>query len=71
MPLVEIAVFEDELSDQETQALIKSVTEAIVTVSGETLRPHTWVIVNQVASGSWGIGGNALGLRDIRTLQGC
>jgi 4-oxalocrotonate tautomerase len=70
MPLVEITVFEDELSDRETQALIAGVTDSIVSVAGEALRPHTWVIVKQVRSGNWAIGGNALGLEDVRTLQG-
>jgi 4-oxalocrotonate tautomerase len=69
MPLVEVTVFEDELSHRETYALITSVTDSIVSVSGEALRPHTWVIVKQVRSGNWGIGGNALGLEDVRALQ--
>jgi 4-oxalocrotonate tautomerase len=60
----------DELSDQETQDVIKGVTDVIVSVSGEALRPHTWVVVTQVRSGSWGVGGNPLGLKDIRGLQG-
>jgi 4-oxalocrotonate tautomerase len=70
MPLVEVKVFEDELSDQEARDVIKGVTDAIVSISGEALRPHTWVVVSQVRSGHWGIGGNALGLGDVRTLQG-
>jgi 4-oxalocrotonate tautomerase len=70
MPLVRIEVFEGELSDQETRALITGVTDSIVSISGEALRPHTWVIVNQVRSGNWGIGGDALGLKDVRALQG-
>ncbi len=70
MPLVEIKVFENELSDKEAQAVIKGVTDAIVSVSGEPLRPHTWVVLSHVPSGNWGIGGNALGLKDVRALQG-
>jgi 4-oxalocrotonate tautomerase len=69
MPLVEIKVFEDELSGTEPQDVIKGVTDAIVSVTGEALRPHTWVVINQVCSGHWGIGGTALGLTDVRALQ--
>jgi 4-oxalocrotonate tautomerase len=70
MPFVEVKVFEGELSDAETHDVIKGVTDTIVSVSGEALRPHTWVIVTQVPSGGWGIGGDALGLSDVRSLQG-
>jgi 4-oxalocrotonate tautomerase len=70
MPLVEVKVFDGELSDEETQRVIEGVTDTIVSVSGEALRPHTWVVVSQVRSGNWGIGGSALGLTDVRALQG-
>jgi 4-oxalocrotonate tautomerase len=69
MPLVEIKVFEDELSGTEPQDVITRVTDAIVSVTGEVIRPHTWVVISQVSSGHWGIGGNALGLTDVRALQ--
>jgi 4-oxalocrotonate tautomerase len=45
---------------------IKDVTDSIVSVAGEALRPHTWVIVSEIRSGSWGVGGDALGLKDVR-----
>ena len=69
MPLVEIKVFEDELSGTEPQDVIKRVTDAIVFVTGEALRAHTWVVISQVSSGHWGIGGTTLGLTDVRALQ--
>ena len=70
MPLIQIKVFEDEFGDEERKAIIEAVTDAIVSFTGESIRPHTWVVLEDVASGSWGIGGNALGLDDVRALQG-
>ncbi len=70
MPLIQIKVFEDEFGDEERKAIIEAVTDAIVNFTGESIRPHTWVVLEDVASGSWGIGGNALGLDDVRALQG-
>lgn len=32
-------------------------TDAIVSVEGEGLRPVTWVIIEDVNSGEWGVGG--------------
>ena len=60
MPLVTIKVFKDELSDLQTKELIQQVTEAMIPFVGEKLRQNTWVLVEEIASGSWGIGGKRL-----------
>jgi 4-oxalocrotonate tautomerase len=69
MPLVEIKVFEGELSQPQTKELIQKVTEIMVSFAGENLRQATWVVVQEVKSGNWGVGGKALGLEDIRAIQ--
>lgn len=69
MPLVEVKVFENELSPEQTEEVIQQLTDVMVSFGGEALRDATWVIVEEVQSGSWGVGGNALGLDDIRTMQ--
>lgn len=68
MPLVEVKVFEDELTSEQTQQLIQKITNAVTTTISDKLRDHTWVIVNDVKSGNWGIGGKALGLADIKKV---
>ena len=40
----------------------------MVEIEGENMRPVTWVIVEEVRSGRWGIGGNALGTADVLAL---
>ena len=45
-------------------------TDAMVTFTGEAIRPHTWVDLEEIRDGNWGIGGNSLGLSDVRVLQG-
>jgi 4-oxalocrotonate tautomerase len=45
------------------------VTEVIVSFAGENLRQATWVVVQEVKSGNWGVGGKALGLDDVRAIQ--
>ena len=69
MPLIEIKYFEQEFTDGERSGIVRAVTDAMVSFTGETIRPHTWVILEEVRSGNWGIGGNALGLPDVRALQ--
>jgi 4-oxalocrotonate tautomerase len=41
----------------------------MVEIEGENLRPVTWVIVEEVKSGDWGIGGNGLTAADVHALQ--
>lgn len=69
MPLVTIKVFEEELTDSQTEDLIHQVTEVIIPFVGEKLRGNTWVLIEKIASGAWGIGGKAFGLKDVRAIQ--
>ena len=69
MPLIEIKVFENEFSHQQHTGIIEAVTDAMVSFTGESIRPHTWVVLEEIKSGNWGIGGSALGLTDVRALQ--
>lgn len=69
MPFVEIKLFEGEFSEEERERIIGAVTEALVSFTGESIRPHTWVVIDEVKSGNWGIGGNSVGLADVRAIQ--
>src|SRR4029077_3902444 len=69
MPFIAIKVFEKELSASQTARLIHDVTEAVSPFVGEGLRDSTWVVVEEVKSGAWGIGGKALRLDDVRSVQ--
>jgi len=68
MPFVEVKVFEDELTKDQTKELVQRITDAVTAVTSEKLRDVTWVIVSEVKSGNWGVGGNALGLEDVRII---
>lgn len=57
MPLVQIKGVAGFLSIEQKQELIRRVTDAVVAVEGEGLRPVTWVIVEDVPSGTWGVAG--------------
>lgn len=69
MPLITVKVFEDELTQQQTADLIRGVTEAVIPFVGERLREATWVLVEEVKSGAWGIGGKPFGLSELRAIQ--
>ena len=69
MPIVTVKVFEGELTKDQTAEIIAEITEAVIPYVGEAVRANTWVLVEEVKSGSWGIGGKALGLTDLRQIQ--
>lgn len=69
MPLVEVKVFEQELTNKQTADLIAKITDAVTSVTSEKLRDVTWVVVSEVRSGNWGVGGNALGLDDVKKIM--
>jgi 4-oxalocrotonate tautomerase len=58
MPLAQIKGLSGFLSLEQKQEIIKKVTDAIVSVEGEGVRPITWVLFEDVQSGEWGVGGN-------------
>ncbi|MDB5446883.1 MAG: 4-oxalocrotonate tautomerase [Phenylobacterium sp.] len=68
MPLVTIDVIKDVFTPTQKQALIKRVTEAMISVEGEALRGVTWVRVNEFEQGDWAIGGQTLKASDVHAL---
>jgi 4-oxalocrotonate tautomerase len=69
MPLVTIDVIKDVFTPSQKKELIAKVTEAMVQVEGEGMRPVTWVRINEFESGDWAIGGKALQASDVRALS--
>jgi 4-oxalocrotonate tautomerase len=68
MPLVTIDVIKDAFTPSQKKELLSKVTEAMVAVEGENMRPITWVRINEVEGGDWAIGGKALRASDVHAL---
>ncbi|MCM2311681.1 MAG: tautomerase family protein [Steroidobacteraceae bacterium] len=68
MPLVTIDVIQDVFTPEQKQKLIARVTEAMIDVEGEAMRPVTWVRIQEFAGGDWAIGGKALRATDVHAL---
>lgn len=69
MPLVTIDIIKDVFNNDQKEELIHKVTEAMVEVEGEAMRPVTWVRIMEVEQGDWGIGGNLLRASDVHALK--
>jgi len=57
MPLAQLKGISGYLTSEEKKELIRKVTDAILSVEGEGLRDVTWVIIEDVPEGQWGVGG--------------
>jgi 4-oxalocrotonate tautomerase len=69
MPLVKINVIENVFTPEQKAEMISKVTDAMVAIEGDSMRAVTWVVIEDVKEGSWGIGGQGLTLEDIHRLQ--
>jgi 4-oxalocrotonate tautomerase len=49
--------------------MVRKLRDDMVSIEGENMRPVTWVVVEEVKSGSWGIGGKALTTGDVKALS--
>jgi 4-oxalocrotonate tautomerase len=69
MPFVNVKLIKGVFDDNQKQEMLTRLTETMVDIEGEAMRPVTWVILEEVASGEWGIGGKALSTQDVKDLQ--
>lgn len=60
MPLVDIQRIEGVFDNDPKRRMIEEVTETMVGIEGEAMRSVTWVRVQEIASGEWGVGGKAM-----------
>ncbi len=60
MPLVTINVIENVFTDEQKLEMIKKVTDVMVSIEGEAMRGITWVLIEEVREGHWGIGGQGI-----------
>jgi 4-oxalocrotonate tautomerase len=68
MPLINVKVIENVFTAEQKHDIVERLTDAMVTIEGENMRPVTWVIVEEVGSGDWGIGGTPLTSADVKAL---
>jgi 4-oxalocrotonate tautomerase len=68
MPLVTIDVIKGVFSPKQKQQLIARVTDAMIEVEGENMRPVTWVRIKEFEGGDWAIGGKPLSAPDVHAL---
>jgi 4-oxalocrotonate tautomerase len=69
MPLVNIEVIENVFTPAQKKEMIEKVTDAMISIEGEALRPYTLVKIDEVKDGNWSVGGTIVTASDARRLQ--
>lgn len=68
MPLIQVKLIEEVFTPAQKKDMITKLTDAMVSIEGEKMRGVTWVIIEDVRSGEWGIGGQALTTDAVKAL---
>jgi 4-oxalocrotonate tautomerase len=69
MPLVNIEVIENVFTLAQKKEMIEKVTDAMISIEGEALRPYTLVKIDEVKDGNWSVGGKIIASSDARYLS--
>jgi 4-oxalocrotonate tautomerase len=68
MPLIQVKLIENVFTEAQKRQMIRKLTDAMVAIEGENMRSVTWVVVEEVKSGDWGIGGMPLTTSQVQDL---
>lgn len=55
-------------SSEQKNQMITKLTDAMVSIEGENMRGVTWVKIDEIESGDWGVGGQALTTEAVKAL---
>ncbi len=69
MPHIQVHAIKNVFSREQKKQIIERVTDALVSVEGESMRGVTWVTFHEVESGDWAIGGKLLTTDDVHAMQ--
>ena len=68
MPFINVKLIEGVFTGEQKQEIIRKITDTMVSIEGENMRGVTWVVVEEVKTGDWGIAGNPLATADVVAL---
>jgi len=68
MPLVNVRMLEGVFTAAQKQEIIRKITDTMVSIEGENLREMTLVVLDEVKSGDWGVGGKGFTTSDVKSL---
>jgi 4-oxalocrotonate tautomerase len=68
VPFVNVKFIEGVFDADQKREIVERLTETMVGIEGENMREVTWVVLEEVRSGDWGMGGKTVSTEDVRAL---
>ncbi len=68
MPLIQVKLIEGVFTPAKKKEIIAKLTDAMVSVEGEYMRAVTWIMLEEVASGEWGMGGQPVTTAAVKSM---
>lgn len=69
MPLIDVKLIEGVFDEADKKEIVTRLTDAMVAIEGEAMRSVTWVVIDEVKSGHWALGGQPLTTSEVRALR--
>ena len=69
MPMINVRLIENVFTEEQKERMITDLTETMVAIEGENMRGVTWVVIDEVRSGDWGIGGRPITTAAVHGIQ--
>jgi 4-oxalocrotonate tautomerase len=69
MPLINVRLIEGVFDADEKAQMVEKLTDTMVEIEGENMRGVTWVVIDEVKSGDWAIGGQSLTTEAVRSIK--
>lgn len=70
MPIIDVKVMEKVLTGEQKQRIARGITDVFADIVGQPARGVTWVVIQDVTSGQWTMGGEAVTTEGVRELLG-
>jgi 4-oxalocrotonate tautomerase len=68
MLLINVKLIDGVFSEPQKKQIVAKLTDAMVSIEGENMRSVSWVVIEEVKSGDWRIGGKTLTTADVKAL---
>jgi 4-oxalocrotonate tautomerase len=68
MPLIEVKLIEGVFTKEQKQDMVRKLTDTMVSIEGENMRGVTTVLIEEVLSGEWGIGGQPFTTDHVKAI---
>lgn len=69
MPFIDIKVIQGVFTPDEKRELVERVSETVIDVEGEALRPFTTTAITETPSGEWAVGGQLFTADEVRAVR--